>query len=676
MDDQRNLGPYAGEVADWWPHVDLLRTLPQHLTDQGEQRSRSTVLRVELAGHPVAVKVFPATSAKAERSWVVARALEKHGIGTPRPIAYLEGEEATYFLTDWLDDISSFNRQLLHLLHDEFQYDKILNLMDVVAAEVRRMHDAGIKHGDMGNQNIVCRRKGEQEWGDVGFIDLNRGRVRDELSMDDRAFDCSRLTLPSRLLKNFLSMYWRDRYREGKRPPKEFMKRLARYRWRFRLHSKTRPLRHPIRAWKKSRVPDTKPRYPMPKDYWVWDDRTHQAIGVLMKKDRLPLMPVLPMIKTGVIAAGKFLPARARFSKLREQAFEKPVSLAGGIGMTLTPDPKTIDLERRYLSDLGHKLPVLLRFYHHDDDERRDWVAGLARELHAEGYPVAAAFIQSRKAITNPASWEAMLHRAFDRIGPILTEVEIGHAINRLKWGLWSPEEYVRLLDPWRSLHELYPHVRLLGPAVNDFEFHYLASALAQVPKDIRIDATSLHLYVDRRGAPENEQKILGGSYSSVDKFAWARALGGEVVITEFNWPLKDPGGYMPEFNPYFWKGNRALDTTVTEEEQGWYLVRYFLLALCSGMVKRAYWWHLASPLFGIVDTTVEGWRARPAHGMLRDLLARVGDARFVEKDPDHWLLRFEKPDGSRFAIGWTVKGEETVDGRTLTPSPTVFDEA
>ncbi|MHC4850028.1 MAG: hypothetical protein ACYTEG_16470, partial [Planctomycetota bacterium] len=65
MQDQGNLGPYTGAVADSWPHVDLLRTLPDHLTQPGEQRSRSVVLRVELAGKAVAVKVFPAGGDKA-----------------------------------------------------------------------------------------------------------------------------------------------------------------------------------------------------------------------------------------------------------------------------------------------------------------------------------------------------------------------------------------------------------------------------------------------------------------------------------------------------------------------------------------------------------------------------------------------------------------------------------
>jgi len=667
-DPQRDLvGPYTGEVAGWWKgslghFSELLRDAPEH--------GRSGVRRIELDGQAVAVKSFAAGSHRARRSYEVARALEESGVGTPRPLAFLDGKEASHYLSLWIDDTSSFNRQLLHLLHHEFQYDKILNLMDVVAAAVRKMHDAGVRHGDMGNQNILCRRKGPYEWGDVAFLDLERGRVR-ELSMRDRAFDCSRLTLPSRLLKNFLSMYWRDRYRAGKRPPEAFQTHLRRYKRRFALHSKTRKWRHPFRE----RKTKDKPRYPAPKDYWVWDERTHQAIGVLMKRDRLPLMPVWPTVKTGLIAAAKFLPARARFGRLREECFTRRVPMDGGIGMTLTPSPGTWELEKQYLARLERKLPVLLRFYHHDDADARAFTCRVARELHGEGYEVAGAMVQSRKAVTDPASWRALLDEVFGEVGDVLGEVEIGHAINRVKWGLWSVDEYVALLEPWRDLERRYPHVKLLGPAVNDFEFQYLASALAQVPRDVELDATSLHLYVDRRGAPENEQRVMGGRYDAVDKFAWARALGGEVVVTEVNWPLKDPGGYMPEFNPYFWKGNPSLDTTVTEEQQAWYLVRYVLLALCSGMVRRVYWWHLASPLFGIVDTTADGWRARPAHKALRDLLAWVDGAVFTGKDDGRYVLHFEK-DGERFSIGWTVAGErEERGGLLLTPAPALLPE-
>ena len=39
--------------------------------------------------------------------------MQAAGIGTPEPYAYLEGDGAAYHLSAWLDDISSFNRQLL-----------------------------------------------------------------------------------------------------------------------------------------------------------------------------------------------------------------------------------------------------------------------------------------------------------------------------------------------------------------------------------------------------------------------------------------------------------------------------------------------------------------------------------------------------------------------------------
>jgi len=370
---------------------------------------------------------------------------------------------------------------------------------------------------------------------------------------------------------------------------------------------------------------------------------------MLMKRDKLGLTPMWPAVKAGLRSAAAFPSAFARFKKLRKNAFAARVKMRDGIGMTLTPSREHAETEVEYLRLLGTKLPVLLRFYHHDTEAEWHFVTNLAQQLHAEGYPVSGAFVQSRKAVTDPESWRRFLHFVFERVGDILVEAELGHAINRVKWGLWSPEEYAALLEPWSELHPKYPQIRLLGPAVNDFEFQHVVAALGEIPGTTRLDALSLHLYVDRRGAPENKQKLLGGAYDAIDKFAWARALangtGDEVVISEVNWPLKDPGHYTHEFAPYFWHGNPSLNTTVSEEDYGSYMVRYYLLALCSGMVRRVYWWHLASPLFGLVDTTVEGWRARPAHAMLRTLLRHTKGATFVERAPsadDDYVLLFE----------------------------------
>ena len=336
--------------------------------------------------------------------------------------------------------------------------------------------------------------------------------------------------------------------------------------------------------------------------------------------------------------------------------------------MTLTPAPETIERELQFLRALDFRLPVLLRFYHHDSPEQLAFVMRLARTLHDEGFPVAGAFVQSRKAVTDPASWQAFLEHVFAGVGEFLIDAELGHAINRTKWGLWSTDDYAALLAPWNALHERYPNVRLLGPAVNDFEFQYVAAALGAVPRKVELGALSLHLYVDRRGAPEKEQKVLGGSYSALDKFVWARALaegsnrcGNDVVISEVNWPLRDTGGFAHEFAPYFWKGNPKLDTTVTEEQYGWFMVRYYLLALCSGMVSRVYWWHLASPTFGLVDTSEDEWRARPAHAMLRTLLGHLEGATFRDRVPTPdgtYLLRFDREEQGAFAIAWCADGE------------------
>jgi len=92
-----DLGPYEGEIAPEFRNdefVGVLRELRSHLpSDTGPQEEfrRSAVLRVELAGRPVAVKVFPphnaarsriakARGTKARKSWVMARALEEHGV--------------------------------------------------------------------------------------------------------------------------------------------------------------------------------------------------------------------------------------------------------------------------------------------------------------------------------------------------------------------------------------------------------------------------------------------------------------------------------------------------------------------------------------------------------------------------------------------------------------------
>jgi hypothetical protein len=521
----------------------------------------------------------------------------------------------------------------------------VLAVLEPVAAAVRAMHDAGVVHGDLGNQNVYLDP--------VRFIDLGRGRVR-EASLSDRAFDVSRLTLPSKLLRIFLRMYWRERWFKGEGPPRAFLRSLSWRRRLFDLHTRTRPLRHPLK-WRRRRRQRGR-TYPAPKDLWLWDPRSAQPVALLERRDRLFLRSGATALRIALATARDVLPVRRRYRRLRAACHGAPVAMADRIGMTVGAERATWEKELALLRGLG-RLPVLARYYAHETEREWAFTTGALRALHADGWKVSAALVQDREAVRDPARWDAFVKAVLGGLGGIAEWIEPAHATNRVKWGIWSLKEYERLLAPFEGVP------RVMGPAINDFEFPHAAAAL----RVRKFDALSLHLYVDRRGAPENRQ----GKYDALDKFALARALserggcGGRVIVSEVNWFLKDEG-YAHPFAPYATPG-LSHEWDVDEETYADYMLRYYLHAICSGMVERVYWWRLVSRPFGLVDP--EGWRARPAYHALKDFLARFGQSTFVERLPSEegsYLLRFRDPDA---VIGFSARGERqiTIDGQAAT---------
>jgi hypothetical protein len=282
------------------------------------------------------------------------------------------------------------------------------------------------------------------------------------------------------------------------------------------------------------------------------------------------------------------------------------------------------------------------------------------KRLRDDGHPVSIALIQDRRAVLDPDAWRAFGTGVLDDVGDLVEYAEIGHAVNRVKWGIWSLREHARLLRPLREWKQRWPRVKFIGPAVNDFEYHYVLSSLGSLPRGTRFDALSLHLYMDRSGAPEEKQMVFSG----LDKFILARVLArmtrrcaDGVVVTEVNWPLGEAGGRSHAFAPYVWAGNLALDTTATLEGYADYMIRYYLHALCSGMVDRVFWWKLVGQSFGLVDDKdPAAWTQRPAYGALATFLRFVGEETFREKpatpEPVH-VFRFD-----RVAVAYAARGE------------------
>ena len=275
-------------------------------------------------------------------------------------------------------------------------------------------------------------------------------------------------------------------------------------------------------------------------------------------------------------------------------------------------------------------------------------------------YRILGVVLQDRDIIEDPARLEAALERIFASLSGIVDYYQIGNAVNRLKWGFVSVDEWLAFFKvAWELRNRKFPNVRLLGGAIIDFDLlDHCRSLRNRFP--FRYDGYASLLYVDRRGAPENRQmgfdlegkiRVLRRLIESGNKVDRADA---RLWITEVNWPLADTGRYSP-----------ALDhSRVGEREQLLYLVRYYLLALASGSVAACYWHQLVAPGYGLIDNRGGMARKRPAfHGFatLCRLFNGARIERFSRQDElGHYRLAARK-DGVEILALWCCGREATV---------------
>jgi hypothetical protein len=263
--------------------------------------------------------------------------------------------------------------------------------------------------------------------------------------------------------------------------------------------------------------------------------------------------------------------------------------------------------------------------------------------------------------------------------------IEVGHAVNRVKWGVWNVKEYRALLEPVIRAASSSGRFKISGPAVIDFEFHYLTGLLDMIREKGCFDALSHHLYVDRRGAPENRQ----GRFSTVEKCALAKAIarwspavkGDSLIVSEVNWPLLGTDVYSPVNSPYIIPDSHTNDPSVDEETYANYMVRYYALVLCSGMVDAVYWWRLVARGFGLVDDSNPEWRPRPAYRALKTFVDFLGDAifsgkvdvkegihafKFRDAKSRQWIMAWAHPRAVEFHPTFPFEEMYSRDGRAI----------
>ncbi len=635
---------------------------------RGDDPVYKLALTTEAGERLVAIKRFKRQSwlkdwhdrhhkSKAERSFAAAYFLFEHQIPTPAPIAWLERWENNRLLESYYlclyEEAPSMRDLLSDIYYNQRDNGPLMDLLMQVAPNIRAMHDAGFMHRDLGNQNILVRASTRGHQACALIIDLNRAKIFPRpLTDKERGEDLARIQLPGAYLKIFKFIY-----ANHQEIPSELDRTEAKHRRRFEWHTRTRRWRRPLRSLRrKQEAKSQPPTYPAPQNIWLWDEKSAQPMTVLNRQEKKRQRHLGYLIKSAwqVIAAAPSI--LKHYRQLLASSYQSPVQLNNRIGVALHPKSEYITHELKLLEQLGNP-PVLIRFYHHEKET--DWAQAiqLVEQLHHQNTEVMIALIQDRQALLEPERWEAFLSTVITPLANKVSYIEITHAFNRVKWGIWSADEYAQLMRPAFALQERFPKIRLTGPACIDFEYHPVIAALKRLPRGKTLAALSHLLYVDRRGAPENKQ----GKYSTLEKCAllkaharWADNCAEKIIVSEVNWPVKYTGIWSPIGCPYEAPQWRRDQPGETEETYAWYMLRYLAIALCSGHVDQVFWWRLSAHGYGLVDD-LDNFRARPAFNALKVFLSLLGNAQFIKKHPgppETYMFEFQQ-ENQRVLMAW-----------------------
>lgn len=620
----------------------------------------------------IAIKVFSKQStlkdlydkknkSKAERSYIAAQRLINCGVNTPTPIATLEEWDGNRLVESYylclFEPAICFRDALFEIYHQHKDSARLMDLLLLVAPAIRKMHDAGFMHGDLGNQNILLPKNADGSWSSPSFIDLNRYQFfEDGITDKARAVDLARPILPGNYLHFFLQIY----AGHTELPP-ELAKLHKQQRAIFTRHRNSRKFRHPIRHLK-NRHKKNSYTYLHNKDYWLWDEKTAQPMIALSKEEKNKERNLADLMRTFARTLVKLPKVISQYRQLRSTAFAAPIEMKGRIGVALNPETSYTTQERQLLDTLG-RPPVLVRFYRHETPHHWASTIDLIHSLHARGVSVMAALLQDRTAVLEPEKWKAFLDFIIPQIATQVDCIEVTHAYNRAKWGIWNLAELRGLLAVTFEYKKTFPAIKITGPACIDFEYAPIISAFAELKKidpTFQFDALSHLLYVDRRGAPENHQ----GSFSTLEKAQLLKAIArsssacnDKVIISEVNWPLENTDVWSPIVCPYVTARWQKRPSGEPEEVYAHYMLRYLAITLCSGYVDQVFWWQLSAKGYGLVDDQ-DNFRQRPAFDALAFFLNLLGDSRFERRltsDPDDFLLEFSK-ENQRYLMAWSTQ--------------------
>ncbi len=204
--------------------------------------------------------------------------------------------------------------------------------------------------------------------------------------------------------------------------------------------------------------------------------------------------------------------------------------------------------------------------------------------------------IQDREHIENHKLLAKDVATIFQKFKGIANEFMIGNAINRIKWGFVSMEEYLKFYEVIQNVRDReFTDIKLIGSSVIDFEYHFTIRTLFN-NYNIKYDKVASLLYVDRRGSPYSTQM---GMFDFKNKIEFLNTIvksspksENTIYITEANWPLSGTAPYAPT----------SEKECVSEELYNKYMLEYCDIALKSQKIEKVFWHQLIAPGYGLVD--------------------------------------------------------------------------
>ena len=584
---------------------------------------------------------------KAKRSFENSKLLKGRGVNVPEPLGYIEV-------------FDSFRLKQSYFISSRLEYDFTLDFATEKKSEDYRrilksfihfthdLHEKNILHLDYGVGNI-CIKKHKEEY-KFFLVDLNR--LRDGVVSSERGFKNLAHISKDPEINKILSDEYSKRITGNFRYDHNDLNKFVNYELR----------KVQLRRLVKDFFADfTK----IPNSIYAWDYHSNQPHTLKNKnlKTKIVLISFFSNLKVFLTSLIALFIILIFFKKNKEELGKEIDSL----GLCVNLDEPIESQKLISNSDLIEMIDelsvdnILVRIPLADFNNIEKYL-NFIKDL--KGKDILVSILQDREHVVDKALTLKRLDFIFTRLNGIVHTFQIGNSINRKKWAFLSVDEFFSFIQIANNLKKnKFPEIKLLGGNIIDFDIPFFARSIFHF-WPIRYDGIATQLYVDRRGSPENRQYGFD-TLSKIQAYASLAAssfkTSNEIYITEFNWPLLDMGKWAP-----------AETSLIKESSQSNYLVRYFLLMLASGRIKKCYWHQLVAPGYGLINNLGDQIVKRDAYYCFKNLIQITagGKTKKFIKKKDLFCLVFEKDNEIIEAI-WSIG--KTVSFKS-TSSQQIFD--